>query len=340
MLASTQLKAVSQRKAMSAVARPVTVQSISSVRVVKDVRAPVCSRQAKLAESFAMYAQPRTSTTESKTVIPEGEEEFLELDLNKPLGLKFKRGNDGGAYVVANDPNVGNTDPRVMPGDKIVQISASFGEEVWEAQNFGQIMYAIKTRSGSVYLKMKRNFGDMSGLTDDDLDETQLAMRKERNGGNYGAGTKEIQTRNYIDAKESERKRRELFDDALGKFKVKDFNGAIIDFENIIATEPRNFVGDNGARSTQLYRVSQYNMACCYSMMGEVEEAVKSIEQSLAAGFDGYEQMRKDKNLTQARTSPKFEATIQKYDEPVVNWGAIKATFNVFNVFGKKKEEE
>lgn len=38
----------------------------------------------------------------------------LQLDLPKPLGLKFARGNDGGAYVVVNDPKLGNTDPRVQ----------------------------------------------------------------------------------------------------------------------------------------------------------------------------------------------------------------------------------
>lgn len=54
--------------------------------------------------------------------------------------------------------------PVLQPGDKIVQISASFGTDVWEAQNYGQIMYAIRTRNGTVYLKLKRNFGDMSAL--------------------------------------------------------------------------------------------------------------------------------------------------------------------------------
>lgn len=49
-------------------------------------------------------------------------------------------------------------------GDKIAKVSASFGTDVWDAQNFGQVMYAIKTRNGDVYLKMKRNFGDTSGL--------------------------------------------------------------------------------------------------------------------------------------------------------------------------------
>jgi hypothetical protein len=52
----------------------------------------------------------------------------------------------------------------MQPGDKIVKISASFGTDVWDAQNYGQIMYAIRTRSGTVYMKIKRNFGDMSAL--------------------------------------------------------------------------------------------------------------------------------------------------------------------------------
>lgn len=38
------------------------------------------------------------------------------MDLPKPLGLKFARGNDGGAYVVTNDPKLGNTDPRIQVG--------------------------------------------------------------------------------------------------------------------------------------------------------------------------------------------------------------------------------
>ena len=30
--------------------------------------------------------------------------------------------------------------------------------------SFAQIMYAIRTRNGNVYMKIKRNFGDMSAL--------------------------------------------------------------------------------------------------------------------------------------------------------------------------------
>jgi hypothetical protein len=160
-----------------------------------------------------------------------------QLDLPKPLGLRFARGNDGGAYVIKSDPNLGSTDPRVEPGDKIVQISASFGADIWDAQNFGQIMYAIRTRSGNVYLKIKRNFGDMSALEDEDMDEAEKRWRAERRGGNYGAGTKEMQARNYVARKEAERQRRELFDDALDKFKAGDVSAALVDFENVASLE-------------------------------------------------------------------------------------------------------
>lgn len=50
------------------------------------------------------------------------------------------------------------------------------------------------------------------------MDPAQRMAKTERAGGNYGAGTKELQARNYVSRKEQERKRRELFDDALVKF--------------------------------------------------------------------------------------------------------------------------
>jgi C-terminal processing protease CtpA/Prc len=137
-----------------------------------------CRRPRARAHTHAPAGAPRTphqlglehnnkhkQTNTTKHTNNQLNKKHKKVDLPKPLGLKFARGADGGAYVVTNDPALGNTDARIQPGDKIVQISASFGSDVWDAQNFGQIMYAIRTRSGTVYLKIKRNFGDMSGLT-------------------------------------------------------------------------------------------------------------------------------------------------------------------------------
>lgn len=49
-------------------------------------------------------------------------------------------------------------------GDKLTEVSASFGEDIWEAGNFGQTMYAIKTRNGDLYFKFKKMYGDTSAL--------------------------------------------------------------------------------------------------------------------------------------------------------------------------------
>ncbi len=45
---------------------------------------------------------------------------------------------------------------------------------------------------------------------------------------------------------------------------------ALIDFEEVIALEPLKYMGDDFSRVTQLYRVAQYNVACCYSSIDQV----------------------------------------------------------------------
>ena len=40
--------------------------------------------------------------------------EHVQVELVKPLGLRFARGSDGGAYVTKSDPNLGDTDTMVQ----------------------------------------------------------------------------------------------------------------------------------------------------------------------------------------------------------------------------------
>jgi hypothetical protein len=268
-----------------------------------------------------------------------GPDEYYEVYLPKPIGVKFARGNDGGAYVILSDPKLGNTDPQITPGDKVVKVSASFGSDVWEALNFGQVIYAIKTRNGEVYLKLKKNFGDMSALEEEELTEAEKQFKAERGGGNYGAGTKEMQERNYIARKEAERERREMFDDALTKFKSGKTEEALIDFENVLALEPKNYLGDDFSRVTMVYRVTQYNIACCYSTLGQIDPGLEALDSALAAGFENYEKIRKDANLAKLRESPKFKTLINRYDEPLINEGAVKALKSLFS-FGKKNDDD
>ena len=62
----------------------------------------------------------------------------------------------------------------------------------------------MKTRNGSVYLQLKKCNGDLSAI--EDFSESSAHMT-ERNSGNYGDGTKELQLKNYQRAKELEKER-------------------------------------------------------------------------------------------------------------------------------------
>lgn len=327
---------------VSAKVQPTARASVPSVRASKAIR-PVAFPKVRSVQAapavqgrrsvVVKAAEPETTTSSSET-----KEQFYELNLEKPLGIKFARGNDGGAYVIASDATVGATDDKVEVGDKVVAISASFGSDVWEARNYGQVMYAIKTRAGGVYLKFESKYGDVSALQEEEVTEAEQQFRGERAGGNYGAGTKEIQTRNYVARKEAERVRRELFDDALDKFRSGKIEDALIDFENVKSMEPKNYLGDDFSRTTQIYRVTCYNMACCYSDLKQVDAGLDSLEDALACGFEDFKKCRNDKNLANLRESEKFKQVMDKYDEPIINEAAINAIKGFFS-FGKKDDD-
>ncbi|BDA41945.1 Protein MET1, chloroplastic [Coccomyxa sp. Obi] len=305
-----------------------------------------CHQQGTVRSRLHVRSVAETKTEEQKTSARAAgqngaprEPEFYEVSLPKPLGVRFTRGNDGSAYVVRTDAKLGSTDEQIEVGDKIVAVSASFGGDVWEAKNFGQVMYAIKTRNGDVYLKLQRNYGDTSFLLEEELSDAEKRFKMERGGGNYGVGTKEMQEANYRARKETEKKRRELFDQALSKFKQNNIEGALIDFEEVISMEPKNYLGDDFSRVTQIFRVAQYNVACCYSAINQVDAGLEALESALSAGFEQYNKVRTDPNLETLRKSPKFKKLIDQYDEPIINEGALKALKNIFS-FGKKNDDE
>ncbi len=290
----------------------------------------------------ATTAEPTTTSSAPPAASPASDQApTFEVYLDKPLGVRWARGKDGAAYVSRTDPSLGNTDPAISPGDKLVRVSASFGDDIWEALNFGQVMYAIKTRNaGKVYLKFERKFGDMSAMEAETLSEAERRFKAERGGGNYGAGTKEMQANNYLKAKELAAERVVLFEGALKKFNGGDHAGALVDFENVLAMEPANYLGDDFARVTQVYRATQYNIACCYAAIGQVDAGLEALDDAMRAGFSAYTKIRADPNLAPLRADKKaFAAVIDKYDEPILNTEAI-AFLKRFNPFSKGGDDD
>ena len=56
----------------------------------------------------------------------------------------------------------------------------------------------------------------------------------------------------------------------------------------------------------------------------QVDAGLEALEQSLKAGFEGYNKIREDPNLENIRKSKKFAPLIDKYDEPVLNVNAFE----------------
>jgi len=253
--------------------------------------------------------------------------ETYEVELEKPLQVKFGRGNDGGAYVTSVGNAPGYEEFEI--GDKISKVSASFGADVWAAENYGQVMYAVKTRTGSVYLQLQKRGGDMSVFEEAKAD----SFKNERNAGNYGDGTKELQAKNYAKAKELASARVDMFNEALGLYKKKNYDEALVVFENVVGLEPKNYIGDNMQKVTDVYRIAQYNVACCYSMINQTDAAVDALKAALISGFDDYKMIRGDASLETVRKDPRFKQLIDRFDEPLLNENAMKV---LKGMFGRK----
>ena len=261
------------RKALSS-------SSKSSAKVLRNRSSyTLSSREAKQVLR-ASTEEPGTETSDWQNWAPADDSgadgEVYEVNLPKPIGVSFARGNDGMTYITAVNPRKGSVDGQITPGDKLLRVSASFGDETWEALNYGQIMYAIRTRAGDVYLQLLKRGGDMTIFEKKEMDETTKMFQNERAGGNYGYGTQELQQRNYIAKMEEARKRRELFDDGLEKFQAKDYEGALVDWENVLGMEPLNYMSDNFAMVSQVYKVSAFNIACCYAQMNQVDAGLEA----------------------------------------------------------------
>jgi hypothetical protein len=238
------------------------------------------------------------------------------VTLEKPIGLNFYRGNDGGTYIDKIQPG-GSADASGLftVGDKVLETSAVFGTEMWGAAEFGRTMYTIKTRVGNVAFKMEKR----NGVRQEVATEADEFM-KERRSGNYGLGTKEIQRRNYLKQQELKKLRADKIESGLRLYKQGKYEEALVDFETVLGSKPTD----------REEAVASYNVACCYSKLGNVEAGLDALDSALNAGFEDYKTVREDADLQKLRESPDFAAIINKYDEPFINENAVKALKNVF----------
>lgn len=59
---------------------------------------------------------------------------------------------------------------------------------------------------------------------------------------------------------------------------------------------------------------ASYISAQAYSLSGDVEKSMKELEDALEEGFKNFDDLKKNKNLKELRSSPVFEVVVKKYE--------------------------
>ncbi|KAI3869677.1 hypothetical protein MKX03_011874 [Papaver bracteatum] len=281
--------------------------------------------QKKLKSSSNILVPKASSSPPSPT---EGEEvekyEEYEVELDQPYGLKFTKGRDGGTYIDAiAEAGTAYKTGKFEVGDKVIATSAMFGTEIWPAAEYGRTMYTIRQRIGPLYMKMEKRYGklqNMGELTDKEI------LRAERNTGNVSTKLREIQMQNYLNKMEQKQNRVNDLREGLKLYKEKKYEEALEKFESVLGSKPEL---DEAS-------VASYNVACCYSKLNQLKAGISALEDALKAGYEDFNRIRTDPDLTNLRTSPEFDPLMKRFDESFINESAINAIKSIFGIFNKK----
>ncbi|XP_062186917.1 protein MET1, chloroplastic-like isoform X2 [Phragmites australis] len=290
----------------------------------RSVRLRGARRAVVVRASSSAQAEPKSEGGEGGG---EAEEERpyeeYEVTIEKPYGLKFAKGRDGGTYVEAIFAGASaEKTGEFTVGDKVLATSAVFGEEIWPAAGYGQTMYCIRQRVGPLYMKMERRFGKWDGAAE--LTEKEI-IRAERNSGVISNRVREIQLQNYQRKMEQKMQREDDLRLGLRLYKDGKYEEALEKFESVLGSKPES----NEAS------IASYNVACCYSKLDRTQAGLSALEDALKAGYEDFKRIRTDLDLANLRKSEEFEPMLKNYDESFINENAINAIKSLFG-FGKK----
>ncbi len=55
-----------------------------------------------------------------------------------------------------------------------------------------------------------------------------------------------------------------------------------------------------------------YNLACSYSVLGRCDESMCALANAIELGYDDFDQMKRDEDLANLRSSPRFEELLNR----------------------------
>lgn len=77
-------------------------------------------------------------------------------------------------------------------------------------------------------------------------------------------------------------------------------------------------------------QAANYNMACAYAQLGDIDNSIVSLERAFQNGFDNWATVRADPDLDPIKSSADFEALMEDYEPK-------QKSFNPFGLFGGNK---
>jgi len=99
--------------------------------------------------AFGERLDPEETGTRSARVVDESQSRLVEV--NMPLGMAFEERDGGDIYISGVDESSDAYSQGVRPGAQLVMVSATFGDEMWNARKVGmtQFMTVVNSRFGS-----------------------------------------------------------------------------------------------------------------------------------------------------------------------------------------------
>mmetsp|Transcript_5786 Transcript_5786/g.35942 ORF Transcript_5786/g.35942 Transcript_5786/m.35942 type:complete len:229 (+) Transcript_5786:128-814(+) len=110
---------------------------------------------------------------------------------------------------------------------------------------------------------------------------------------------------------------KEAIERGLDVYETKDYAGALAAFEQALNLPGTGVKRDkkkpaelsNGEKYSALY-----NIACCQAQLGEHRSGMMALAGCMEAGYEDYDNLRKDPDLEPLRQYPEFEGLIRKFE--------------------------
>ncbi|CAL5224279.1 g6941 [Coccomyxa viridis] len=102
----------------------------------------------------------------------------------------------------------------------------------------------------------------------------------------------------------------------LEQYNAGSYETALGIFEKAIdlpGTGIKQFRDKPPAISNGEKQAALYNIACCHSRMGNLQDGLLALKGCLEAGYEDYQQIREDPDLEGIRGDSRFQSLISKY---------------------------